>query len=370
MAEGLLANFLLQYPDGPLVAVRDLRIEVEAGKVTVLFGASGSGKTSVLRVLAGLVCPDSGQIVFQGETWFDSNRAIFLPPQERTIGFVSQDYALFPHLTIFQNIAYGLGGMVRAEREKRVRESLAWLGLEELSGRRPAEISGGQQQRAALARAVVRRPKLLLLDEPLAALDTPTRRQLRGELHTLLSRAGIPAVVVTHDPAEALALANTLVLFHEGEILQSGAPYDLFNRPASIEAARILGVDSVVGGVVESCEDQLAGILAGMARLQAFSLDPLPSGTPVSVCIRAEDVTLTHPGAPTCSARNCLTGIVSYVAGEGGLVRVGIDCGFPLRAVLTRQSFEEMGLRPGSLVEARIKAPNVHLIPRIDSSSL
>jgi molybdate transport system ATP-binding protein len=257
--------------------------------------------------------------------------------------------------------------MLRAERENRVRESLAWLGLEELAGRRPAEISGGQQQRAALARAVVRRPKLLLLDEPLAALDAPTRRQLRGELHALLSRAGIPAVVVTHDPAEALALADTLVLMHEGKILQSGAPYDIFHRPASIEAARILGVDSVVAGVVESCEDQLAGVRAAGAVLLAFSQDLLPSGTPVSVCIRAEDVVLTRPGAPSCSARNRLSGVVSDVVGEGGLVRVGIDCGFPLRAVLTRQSSEEMELRPGSLVEARIKAPNVHLIRRMGS---
>lgn len=284
------------------------------------------------------------------------------------MGFVPQDYALFPHLSVAENVAYGLGRLGRTEQGRRVGETLGWLGIGNLANRRPSEISGGQQQRVALARAVARRPGLLLLDEPLSALDAPTRRYLRGELHSLLIRSGIPSIVVTHDAAEALALADTLVLMHGGKVLQSGLPHDIFNRPASLEAAGILGVDAVVGGIVESCDGQLAGVRAAGLQLLAFSPDPLSPGTSVSVCIRAEDVMLTRQGAPACSARNRLSGSVVSVVGEGGFVRVGMDCGFPLQAVLTRQSAEELELHPGSPVEARIKVPNVHLIPRLEKS--
>jgi len=363
MAENLLIDFSLRYPDGPRVCVKGLRLAAEGSRVTVLFGASGSGKTTVLRVLAGLARPDRGHVMFRGETWFDGEYC--LPPQERNIGFVSQDYALFPHLSIFQNVAYGLGHLTRSERNARVGESLEWLGLSELAERRPADISSGQQQRVALARAVARRPRLLLLDEPFSALDAPTRRRLRGELHALLKRASIPGIVVTHDPAEALALADKIVLMHDGEVLQAGKPFDVFNRPASIEAAGILGVDTVVDGFVESQAGVLVTVKAGGVRLTAVCQELLPAGCAVAVCIRAEDVMLAPPRTVVGSARNRLAGTVVGIVEEAGLARIALDCGFPLRATLTRQSCEELEIRAGTRMEAIIKAPNVHLIPRI-----
>jgi len=364
MAESLLINFSLNYPGGSSVRVDNLRLAAENAMVTVLFGASGSGKTTFLRVLAGLALPDSGSVSFRGTVWFDGEAGLCLPPQDRNIGFVSQDYALFPHLTVSQNVGYGLSELPRIERNGRVRESLNWLGLEELAERRPAEISGGQQQRAALARAVARRPGLLLLDEPLSALDAPTRRRLRGELHALIERTGIPCLVVTHDPPEALALADEIVLMHEGRILQAGTPSEVFNHPASIEAAQILGIDTMVDGTVTSRDGAIVTVNAAGIRLTAVCHDPISVGCSAAVCIRAEDVMLSLPGSVHGSARNRLPGTVLNAVEEAGLTRIEIDCGFLLRATLTRQSCEELGIRVGTKIEAIIKAPNVHIIPR------
>ena len=362
MAENLIIDFSLSYPGGPCVRVDSLCLAAEAGKVTVLFGASGSGKTTVLRVLGGLACPNRGRVTFRGVEWFDGTKS--LSPQDRNVGFVSQDYALFPHLTVSQNIAYGLGELPRKARDIRVRESLSWLGLEDLAGRRPGEISGGQQQRVALARAMARRPGLLLLDEPLSALDAPTRRRLRGELHSLLGKVGVPSIVVTHDPAEALALADEIVLMHEGTVIQSGVPSEVFNRPASVEAAQILGVDTVVDGRVESRDGILVAVNSGGVVLSAVCHESLSVGCAVTVCIRAEDVMLSPPRTIRGSARNHLAGTVLGAVEEAGLVRIDLDCGFLLRATLTRQSCVELDIRAGMQIEAIIKAPNVHVISR------
>jgi len=365
MAENLLITFSHRYANGPGVLVNDLQLPAKGGGVTVLFGASGSGKTTLLRVLAGLLQPESGQIVMGDEVWFDSTTGMNLPPQKRQLGFVAQDYALFPHLTVQENIGYGMHKQPVLEREKAIQAALQWLGIEALRHRRPSEISGGQQQRVALARAVARRPKLLLLDEPLSALDAPTRRHLRSELHALLAGTGIPAIVVTHDPSEALALADRLVLMDQGRPVQIGRPADVFNHPNTVESATILGVDAVIDGMVLSQQGALTTVQAGAIELTAVSEELLPRDTPVAICIRAEDVTLTQPGFPRGSARNKLTGTVTHLSNEGGLIRVELDCGFLLKAILTRPSCEELDLQLGSMIEAHIKAPNVHLIPRL-----
>lgn len=362
MAEALEIEFSLRYPDGPRVFVSDLRVPTAPGQVTVFFGESGSGKTTVLRVLAGLARPDSGCVKFRKATWFDDR--ICLSPQQRNVGFVSQDYALFPHLSVAGNIAFGLGHLPKSERDARVQDALQWLGLQELGPRRPGEISGGQQQRVALARAVARRPQLLLLDEPLSALDSPTRLRLRAELHALLGRTGIPCIVVTHDPAETLALADEVVLMHKGSVLQKGPPSDVFNRPASIEAARILGVDTVVNGIVASQDGVLVHVDANGVSLTGVCEEPLTAGSTVTACVRAEDVMLAPSKTAAGSARNRLAASVVAVVDEAGLMRIELDCGFPLRAKLTRQSCGELDIRPGARIEAMIKAPNVHLIAR------
>ncbi|MFA7343293.1 MAG: ABC transporter ATP-binding protein [Terrimicrobiaceae bacterium] len=364
MAPTLDVAFAHRYPDGTEIRVEEVRLPAEPGRVTVLFGESGSGKSTFLRILAGLLRPAAGRVVFDRQPWLDTGRRLFLPPQQRRIGFVFQDYALFPHLTVFRNIACGLADLPRATREARVREAMDWLGLNGLADRMPSRLSGGQQQRVALARALVRQPELLLLDEPLSALDVQLRDRLRAELHALLVKTGIPAIVVTHDPCEALALADELVLLHRGRLLQSGPPTHVFNHPSSPEAAQMLGVETALDAVVESREGVLVRIVAAGVALTAVSPAPLAPGTHATACIRAEDVLLAAPGKPTGSARNHLPARVIRLSEAGGLMRLELDCGFPLRATLTRPSCEEMNLQPGSLIQAVIKAPKIHLIPR------
>jgi molybdate transport system ATP-binding protein len=357
----LRADFARKFAGGPVIRVDGLQI-AGAG-VTVLFGPSGSGKTTILRCLAGLETPDTGEIIFDGDTWFAGGMNV-TRPKDRDVGFVPQDYALFPHLTVGANISYGLHGRSAAEKAARLAELLGWLGLDGLTARLPGELSGGQQQRVALARAVARRPKLLLLDEPLTALDTPTRQRLRGELRRLLRQLDVPTVVVTHDRLEALSLGDDLVVLDEGRIVQRGPVQAVFSRPASLTVAGIVAVETVQPGRVLELENGLATVLVGAARLMAVADDLPPGTTEVFACIRAEDVILSSDAEAHSSPRNRLSAVVRAVVCEGPLTRIELDCGFPLTAVLTKQACTEMALREGSAVLALVKAPQIHLVPR------
>ena len=218
----LAADFERTYPKGPTIEVA-FRLPVDAFSVTALIGPSGCGKTTVLRCLAGLDAPRRGRVTCGPDVWFDNARRIVQSPQQRGIGFLFQEYALFPHLTIFANIAYGLTNMAAEAVRRRVGELTELLQLTGLEARYPRELSGGQQQRAALARTVATRPRLLLLDEPLSALDTPTRIELRRDLRKVLAAWGIPTIVVTHDPDEVTALAGYVIVLCDGRIAQQGA---------------------------------------------------------------------------------------------------------------------------------------------------
>ena len=366
----LRADFSKKFSGGPVIRADALAIS--GAGVTVLFGPSGSGKTTILRCLAGLETPDTGEIFFGDETWFqksgkqkaESGNDFVMPPKKRGVGFVPQDYALFPHLTVAGNIAYGLHGRSAVETKSRVAEMLSWLDLDGLNSRLPHELSGGQQQRVALARAVARRPKLLLLDEPLAALDTPTRQRLRGELRKLLRQLGIPTVLVTHDRLEALSLGDDLVVLDEGRIVQRGPVQEVFSRPANLTVAGIVAVETVQPGRVLELKNGLATLLVGSAKLTAVAGD-LPAGTTdVFACIRAEDVILSHDEERHSSPRNRLSAVVRAIVSEGPLTRIELDCGFPLIAVLTKQACAEMALKENDAVLALIKAPQIHLVPR------
>lgn len=363
MNEILTADFALRFPEGPEIRLENLRVPLAGGRVTVLFGASGSGKTTALRCLAGLARPDSGSIHFGTELWFEATQNEFLLPRLRRVGFVPQDYALFPHLSVTRNVAYGLAHLDRAEQQRRVTETLRWLGLEGLEHRRPLELSGGQQQRVALARALVGRPRLLLLDEPLAALDTPTRLRLRHELRGWLRQAALPTVLVTHDRTEALALGDEVVVLHEGRNIQQGPPQEVFSRPASLMVAQTAAIETIQPGRVLGIREGLATILVGTAQLTALA-DQLPAGiTGVYACIHAGDVMLTGPDSAPSSARNHLRARVRLLTREGPMLRVELDCGFPLTALVTQQACAELGLQEGSRVTALLKAPQIHLIP-------
>lgn len=364
MDDALELQFAKLFKGGPEI-VANLRIGLRPPRVTVLFGPSGTGKTTLLRVVAGLEGPTRGFVRCGGELWDDPARGIHISPQQRRIGFLFQDYALFPHLTVERNIAYGCHGLSRAETARRVADWLARFGLQGLERRHPGQLSGGQKQRVALARTLAMEPRLLLLDEPLSALDTPTRDAVRGELGAVLRSLGIPVLVVTHDRTEALALGDDLAVMGEGGILQCGPVDEIFRQPASQDVARIVGVETVVAGRVVGRADGMAEVAVGAALLHA-SAGGIPNGDPtVFACVRAEDVMLVKGVKfPAASARNRLPGVIRSITREGPMLRILMDCGFPLAALLTRQACDELDLKSGDAVTAMIKAPNIHLVPR------
>lgn len=357
----LHAEFEKRFHRGPAITF-SMRCPAEGHSVTVLFGPSGSGKSTVLRALAGLERPGAGFIRFGGETWLDADERLFVSPQRRGVGYLFQDYALFPHLTVARNIGYPLRRVHRNTRASMVGALLERFQLEGLGERYPRQLSGGQQQRAALARALARKPRLLLLDEPLSSLDGPTRDEMRRGLGDILAELAIPTVIVTHDMREAVALGDHVVVMSDGRVLQQGSVEDVFSRPVDPVAARIVGVETVAKGRVVRTADGLAEIAVGTSQLLGVS--DARAGDEVDVCIRAADVVL-HPGVPAASsARNRLAGRITRVFAEGPTVRVEIDAGFPLAALLTRQAFEELKLGPGAPVTGVIKATAVHVVCR------
>jgi molybdate transport system ATP-binding protein len=337
---------------------------VGASTGLILFGPSGSGKSTILRSIAGLEWPEEGSIRFLSRVWLDTKSAIRVSPQDRQIGYMAQDYALFPNYSVSGNIAYGLGELAASDREKRVQHMIKLFQLDGFETAKPSELSGGQQQRVALARAVAPRPQLLLLDEPLSALDALTRHQLRGELRSLLKELALPSVIVTHDWAEALTLGDVMAVVSEGGVLQAGTPQEVFSRPINAEVARVVGVETVVQGRIVHGADGLVTIQVGNQTLTG--LGGIEVGPDVFACIRAEDVILEKIGTATTSARNHLSGVVSDISMAGPLAKVSLDCGFPLTALVTRSALGEMHLEAGSSVRAAIKAGAVHLVPRRD----
>ncbi len=361
MAAEIAIDIVKTYPGRTPIRAR-ICYPVEASTVLILFGPSGSGKTTILRSIAGLEWPEEGTIQFVSRIWLDTKASIRVPPQERHIGYMAQDYALFPTYTVAGNIAYGLGHLSSQDRRKRVAEVVELFQLRGLEAAKPRELSGGQQQRVALARAVAPRPLLLLLDEPLSALDAPTRAQLRGELRSLLKQLSLPSIIVTHDWAEALMLGDVMAVIHEGRLLQVGIPQEVFSRPADADVARVVGVETVVQGKLVDERDGLATVQVGSVAVTAVASNEV--GAEVFVCIRAEDVTVELVGATGTSARNHLRGTVSAVTLLGALARVTIDCGFLLAAVITRPALSELNLAIGTPVVAAFKAGAVHLVSR------
>jgi molybdate transport system ATP-binding protein len=356
----LAADISRNYPNGARVRAA---IQVDpSSQVTVLFGPSGAGKTTVLRCIAGLEPLDEGKIVFKDQVWTDVSKRTFLPPQQRPVGYLFQDYALFPHLRVRDNLAYGLHQMANDEREKRVRAMAASVQIEELLDRYPSELSGGEQQRVALARALARDPELLLLDEPLSALDGPTRERVREELARLLKNLKIPAILVTHDWVDALRLGDRLVVMSAGSVLQTGTPQDVFARPQHADVAAAVGIETLAVGAVLQRGQGSVTLRVGTADLTA--VDPGDGQNSYFVCIRGENVTLETGRAEHSSARNHLPGKVKEVAPAGSIWKVTVDVGCDIVALVTRQAIEDLRLTVASEVYAVFKASAVHLIAR------
>ena len=331
----------------PLRSFR-LGLELELGRETVaLVGPSGAGKTSVLRAVAGLLRPERGRVTLGDEPWFDSDAGIHVPPERRSVGLVFQEYALFPHMTVAQNVAYGARDGVAGLLES--------LGIAALAGARPAELSGGERQRVALARALARDPDVLLLDEPLTALDSHTRAQVRAELGEVLARLGLPTLLVTHDFQDAAALARRVGVLVEGGIVQVGSPAELVATPASPFVADFTG-GNLLRGVARPGGGGLTEVrLEDGARI--FSTDRLEGH--VGAVVYPWEVAVARE-APVDSAQNHLAAPIATMVPVANRVRVRIG---PLTAEITAASAERLALRPGDHVVACFKATGTRLVP-------
>ena len=342
-----------------------LEVHVEAGdrSTTVLVGQSGSGKTTLLKLLAGLLAPDRGHIEVDGEVWFDRDSAQDLQACERAVGYVAQDYALFPHLTAAENVGFGLGAQRVPARAtaSRVAAALERLGVGALAPRRPHELSGGQQQRVAIARAIVLEPRVLLLDEPLSALDVQTRRAIRGELRRLLAELPCSTLYVTHSPAEALAFGERITVLEAGRVTQQGSRDDLMRHPRSSYVAEFLGVNFLRGSLAADTREPVARIAHSQGELYVTD-DGAEGDTAVVVHPREITLSLEAPGG---TARNVFAGAIEEIVPEppaGELVRVSLATAPPLIAEVTRQAIDSLGLRPGMRVYASFKAAGVVVV--------
>lgn len=276
----------------------DVRFGCDAG-VTVLFGASGSGKTLTLEALAGFLRPDRGRILLNDEILFDGESGVCLPPQRRGIGYVFQNDALFPHMTIEQNLAFGIARLPSLERHRRARAMLERFGLGALATRRPHELSGGQKQRASIARALVTEPRLLLLDEPVRGFDYPLRQDFYEILRDVRQTYRIPILLVTHDMKEGFELAAQMAVYEAGRIVQTGAPEEIFLRPRSPSVARLFGIANVFSGTIEEL-DPMADSTRIRTDLFPVTVPYLPGrlkGDRVSFCIPQEHVQLIAGGS-------------------------------------------------------------------------
>jgi ABC-type Fe3+/spermidine/putrescine transport system ATPase subunit len=314
-------------------ALSGVSFTVEAGSFTTILGASGSGKTTILRLLAGLENLDDGRITIGSETVSSARPAVHKPPEQRRVGFVFQNYALWPHMTIFEQVAYPLQARGQHDGiDKRVRDALTLVGLSGLADRYPSELSGGQQQRVSVARAVVYQPEVLLLDEPLSNLDAELRDYMRGELQALHRRIGMTMLYVTHDQAEALTLSDHVVVMSQGKLIEEGTPREIYERPRSSVTARFVGASNMVSGVAEQCgpDGDGQGLVALDCGIRlAVPAGGLPAGIrpgdQVTVAMKPEDIDVVPDPAPGLDNTCC--GLVRSVAYLGSHHDLLVDVG-------------------------------------------
>ncbi len=346
----LLAQVVVTLTDGFRL---DVAIEIPAGQTHALLGPNGAGKTTLVRALAGLQPLTDGLIRLGDAIWDEPAIGAFVPTELRRVGVVFQDYLLFPHLTVEQNIAFGLHGLPTAEREARVAAQLSASGLVGLAHRRPAELSGGEAQRVALARALITEPQLLIMDEPMAALDVSTRGTMRRHLDDQLGGLdAIPRLLITHEPTEAFLLADRIHVLESGQITATGTPDDIRNRPRTPYAADLAGWNLLRGTAQ-------AGIVT-VDQHQLVVADTHTEG-PVLARVHPRAVAL-YPDRPTGSPRNTWQTTISRVEDLGERIRVQLGSPLPVTAEVTPGSVRELGLEAGRTVWASIKATEIDLI--------
>jgi len=338
----------------------DVALRVPAGRCLVLAGPSGAGKTSVLRTVAGLLAPREGTVRCGAETWLDTRRGISLPPERRRCGYLFQRYALFPHLRGWQNVAYPLRDGSRSERRRRALELLERFGVAHLADVRPGTSSGGESQRVALARSLARDPLVLLLDEPLSALDARTRAAAGREVKRIAAESGVPTLVVTHAFEEAALLGDEIAVVDGGRVLQRGTASDLAAAPANGFVADFTGAVVLTGVAAPGPSGLTAVRIADGITI----LSTEEASGAVAASVYPWEIELAAPGgAAGGSARNRLAARVVSVAAIGNRVRVTVDVGQPLAVEVTAASARALDLVPGTPVVAVWKASATRLTP-------
>ena len=312
----------------PVAAIAGIDFEVKAGELVTLLGPSGCGKTTTLRCLAGLERPQGGRIEIGERVVADASVGTFVPPQQRNLGMVFQSYAIWPHMTVIENVAYALEGrrLRAAERRKLALAALDMVQLAPLAERAAPRLSGGQQQRVAIARAMVGKPQALLFDEPLSNLDARLRREMRNELRRIQRQSGLTSVYVTHDQAEALAISDRIIVMREGRIVEQGRPINIYRYPRHVFTAQFIGSTNLITGTVAAAD--ASGQLQVETRLgRLLGVDPtraLQPGAKVRVSIRPED--LSAPAERSDSA-NMISGQLAFAAFAGAAVEAELACG-------------------------------------------
>ena len=345
----------------------DLALDAVPGHPLVVLGANGAGKSTWLRCVAGLHPQEGGRVELDGEVWFDAGTGIDLPPQRRHAGVVPQHGALFTHLDVEANVAYGARsrGAGREQARRRVEESIEALELGGLRRRRPQTLSGGERQRVALARALATEPPLLLLDEPLSALDAAARAEVRGVLRRAVAARGAGhTVLVTHDARDALELGAEVAVVDGGRLVQRGAPAELLASPRTATVAALAGLNWLAG-VCTALDGELAAVSSGAARLTGVAdAEAHPrAGAPAAILVDPREVTISL-AAPASSARNVLSGRVGQLSPGAGGVRVLVESSPEVVAEITGAAVAELGLQRGSAVFASFKATAARAVQR------
>jgi molybdate transport system ATP-binding protein len=346
----------------------DVEFDVPAG-FTILFGASGSGKTTTLRSISGIVRPDAGRIAIDDEVLFDSAERIDLPIRKRDVGYVFQDLALFPHLTARANVEFGMSKVPSRARSLRAEAMMEALHISHAAGRKPREISGGEAQRVALARALAYQPRILLLDEPLSAIDEATKRGIISDLKSINRELRLPIIYVTHSRQEAVSLGERVIVYEQGRVVAFGEPISVFGTPITASVARLTGVENIFAAQVVGKSEDAGTMTVEVSDATGSCHVDVPFGNQalgehVTVAVPSGDILLATEEPRSTSLRNRMRGKITAIEEESNRTVVRVDAGVIWSASVTRQAVSELDLSENQEVWLAFKTHSCYLVDR------